>query len=81
MLRPPSRNASRGMHNWLVMAETAIGVVLLVGSGLLIRSFVRVLQVDPGFDLRHVLTARLTVPSARYTQPQRLVGTSVSRFR
>jgi len=70
-----SMTAGRGqhrLHNWLVIAETAIGLVLLVGSGLLIRSFVHVLHVDPGFDARHVLTARLTVPLARYTQPQRL---------
>jgi predicted permease len=70
-----SMTAGRGqhrLHNWLVIAETAIGLVLLAGSGLLIRSFVRVLHVDPGFDARHVLTAKLTVPLARYTQPQRL---------
>jgi putative ABC transport system permease protein len=70
-----SMTAGRGqhrLHNWLVIAETAIGLVLLVGSGLLIRSFVRVLHVDPGFDARHVLAARLTVPLARYTDLQRL---------
>jgi len=70
-----SMTAGRGQHrlqNWLVIAETAIGLVLLAGSGLLIRSFVRVLHVDPGFDPHHVLTARLEVPLARYTQPQRL---------
>jgi putative ABC transport system permease protein len=70
-----STTAGRGqhrLHNWLVMAETAVGLVLLVGSGLLIRSFVHVLHVDPGFDTRHVLTARLTVPMARYPDLQRL---------
>ncbi len=70
-----SMTAGRGqhrLHNWLVMAETALGVVLLAGSGLLIRSFVHVLHVDLGFDARHVLTARLTAPLGRYTQPQRL---------
>jgi predicted permease len=76
-LRDGGRSMTAGrsqhrLHNALVMAETAIGLVLLVGSGLLMRSFVRVLRVDPGFDARHVLTARLQVPSARYTQPQRL---------
>jgi predicted permease len=70
-----SMTAGRGqlrLHNWLVMAETAIGLVLLVGSGLLIRSFVRVLHVDPGFDARNVLTAKLSVPLSRYTDLQRL---------
>lgn len=70
-----SRTAGRGqhrLHNFLVMAEIAIGLVLLVGSGLLMRSFVRLLHVDTGFDPRHVLTASLEVPLARYTHPQRL---------
>jgi len=49
------------MHNGLVVAQTAIGLVLLVSSGLLIRSFVRILNVDPGFDPKHVLTARMRV--------------------
>jgi predicted permease len=54
------------LHGALVVAETAIGLVLLVGSGLLIRSFVQVLHVDPGFDSRHVLLASLDLPDNRY---------------
>ena len=68
-----SVTAGRGQHrvqNWLVIAETALGLVLLVGSGLLIRSFVRVLNVDPGFDPRHVLTASLSLPEPPYSQQQ-----------
>lgn len=49
------------VHNGLVVAQTAIGLVLLVGSGLMIRSFARILNVDPGFDPKHVFTARLRV--------------------
>ena len=51
----------RRMQSGLVIAQTAIGLVLLVSSGLLIRSFIRILNVDPGFDPKHVLTARLGV--------------------
>jgi putative ABC transport system permease protein len=47
------------LHNGLVVAQTAIGMVLLVSSGLLMHSFVRILNVDPGFDPKHVLTARM----------------------
>jgi predicted permease len=46
-------------HNGLVVAQTAISLVLLVSSGLLIRSFVRIQSVDPGFDPEHVWTARV----------------------
>ena len=63
----------RGQHrlqNSLVVAETAVGLVLLVASGLLIHSFVRVLQVDPGFDRKNVLIASISLPESRYTGAQ-----------
>ncbi len=59
-------------HNILVVAETAIGLVLLVGAGLLIRSFIRVLNVDPGFDPHHVLTVSLELPDNQYPQLKRV---------
>ena len=49
----------RRVHGALVVTQTALAMVLLVSSGLLIRSFIRILNVDPGFDSKHVLTARL----------------------
>ncbi len=63
-LRDGTRNGRLGKHgllHGLVIAQTAIGLVLLTGSGLLIRSFVRILNVDPGFDPKQVLTARMMV--------------------
>ena len=60
------------LHNGIVVAETAIGLVLLAASGLLIRSFVHVLQVDPGFDPRNVLTASLDLPGPAYSLPQKV---------
>jgi putative ABC transport system permease protein len=70
-----SVTGGRGQHNlhhWLVVAETAIGLILLVGAGLLIRSFAHVLQVDPGFDPRHVLTASLNLPTKAYDREKRI---------
>ncbi len=59
-------------HNILVVAETAIGLVLLVGAGLLIHSFVRVLNIDPGFDPHHVLTANIDLPDSQYPSLKRV---------
>jgi putative ABC transport system permease protein len=50
----------------LAVAEMALAVVLLIGAGLLIKSFVRVTRVDPGFSVDHVMTAQMTLPSSRY---------------
>jgi predicted permease len=57
------RDRVRGI---LVAAEVALAITLLVGSGLLIRSAWRMQRVDPGFEPRGVLTARLILPGARY---------------
>ena len=50
----------------LVVAEIALTLVLLVGAGLLARSFLRLQNVDPGFKPEHVTMADLMVPQARY---------------
>ena len=53
----------------LVVVETALALVLLVGAGLLIKSFARVLTVDPGFSSSRVLTAQIALPRTRYADP------------
>ena len=52
----------------LVVAEVALAVALTTGAGLLIRSFVRVMNVDPGFQSEHLLTWQMNIPS-RLTNP------------
>jgi putative ABC transport system permease protein len=57
----------------LVVAELALAVMLLAGAGLLMRSFVKLQSVDPGFRPEQALTFDLTLPDVRYAEdPQRL---------
>jgi putative ABC transport system permease protein len=56
----------RRMRHAFVIAEIALAVVLLVGAGLMLRSFASMRQVDPGFDPSNVLTMRMQLPRAKY---------------
>jgi predicted permease len=55
---------------FLVMVEVALAMVLLIGGGLLIRGFVGLLAVDPGYDASHVLTFQIVTPRDRYRGDQ-----------
>ena len=63
----------QSLRRGLVVLEVALAVVLLVGAGLMIRSFVNVQRVDLGFDPDRVLTARVTLFGQRYQQAERVV--------
>jgi putative ABC transport system permease protein len=64
--RLPSRTG-RGVRRGLVLAQLAMSMVLLAGSGLLLRSFTKLLRVDPGFQPDNVLTVELVAGAAKYT--------------
>jgi putative ABC transport system permease protein len=65
---------SRRMLGLLVMAEVALSLVLLAGAGLLLRSFVRLQNIDPGFRAQGLLTARVQLPSAQYKDDRQSAG-------
>jgi putative ABC transport system permease protein len=59
---------SNRFRNVLVVVEVALTLTLLVCSGLLLNSFLRLQRVDPGFDAHNVLTFRIDLPASRYSQ-------------
>jgi predicted permease len=89
MLRYAGRGTTEGrerhgLRNTLVVGQTALAMVLLVGSGLLVKSFREIRQADPGFDTRGILTVRLSLDEAEYpgaTQPAAFYQQLLERIR
>jgi putative ABC transport system permease protein len=74
-LKEGGRGSSGGKHSGIarstfVVAQMGLALVLLAGSGLLIRSFIRLIGVDPGFDTGHLLTFKVTLPQSKYGSDQ-----------
>jgi predicted permease len=69
--------AGGGVRRWarqLVVAEVALAALLLVGAGLLVRSYRNVANVPAGFDSNGVLTVSLSIPSARYDTAPKVIA-------
>jgi putative ABC transport system permease protein len=66
-----SSGSRSGLRNLLVVAEIALSLVLLVGAGLLIKSFLRLHGVNAGFDTRNLLTMQITLPNVQYPNTER----------
>ena len=78
-LKQGARNvsASRGLFRLrgaLAVTQVALALTLLSGAGLLIRSFLRVQQVDPGFETGNTVVLNLALPSTQYREDEQIVG-------
>jgi putative ABC transport system permease protein len=71
--RTSASRARRRIGNYLVVIEVALALVLLAGGGLMVKSFVRLISVDPGFDPHDVLSVNLSLPGPRYPKPQQQI--------
>jgi putative ABC transport system permease protein len=78
-LKESGKNASSGssrnrLRSLLVVAEVALSLVLLVGAGLLIRSFVQLMRSDLGVNTKNVLTMELALPRIKYPEAQQRIN-------
>lgn len=76
MLKDGVRSSHRGggLRATLVVSEVALAIVLLVGAGLMLKSFRRWVSVDPGFTAEQVLTLNISLPNAKYGKPEEQVA-------
>ena len=69
-MRGSANPVRRRASSFLVVAEVALAFVLLVGGGLMLKSFVHLLRVDPGFQPNQVLRLDLSLPETKYSEPR-----------
>ncbi|HVJ26556.1 MAG TPA: ABC transporter permease, partial [Vicinamibacterales bacterium] len=73
--RTTAGRRSRGLRQALVIAEIALCLLMLVGAGLVIQTFIKLRAVDPGFNADNVLTARMSLQGPRFSTSE-----SINRF-
>lgn len=78
-LKESGRTSSGGIHrlqlrNLLAVSEIALALLLLIGAGLMMKSFARLLAVDPGFNPESVLTMSLSLRGPKYEKPEQITA-------
>jgi predicted permease len=68
------QQAGRGLRTTLVAVEVSLSLVLLIGAGLLLRSFVRLSSTSPGFNPQPLLSAMISLPKSRYPDERHIVS-------
>jgi putative ABC transport system permease protein len=68
--RAGDARGSQRARSFLAAAEVAVAMVLLVGAGLLMRSFARLLSVSPGFETENMVKAEISLPRFQYSRPE-----------
>ncbi|HEY0321335.1 MAG TPA: ABC transporter permease [Pyrinomonadaceae bacterium] len=78
-LKEGGRSATGGrarnrMRSFLIISEVALSLVLLVGAGLLVKSFMQLRNVNPGFNPQNALTASVSLPSIKYKEDEQALS-------
>ena len=68
--RNPGSFQGSGLRSLLVVSEVAVALLLLVGAGLMTKSFFRLQRVDPGFDATNVVSMNIALPTSKYREQQ-----------
>ena len=68
--RAGDARGSQRARSLLAAAEVAVAMILLVGAGLLMRSFARLLSVSPGFETENMVKAEISLPRFQYSRPE-----------
>jgi putative ABC transport system permease protein len=76
-LKEGGRSATDGrggnrVRSLLIVSEVALSLVLLVGAGLLVKSFIKLRNTDPGFNTENLLTASISLPSEQYSKDEKI---------
>ncbi|PYS52519.1 MAG: ABC transporter permease, partial [Acidobacteria bacterium] len=72
--RTSAGSSRKRYRNALIVSEVTLALVLLVGAGLMMRSILRLMDVNPGFDPQNLITLQLSLPSSHYSKNEQVTS-------